>query len=113
MFLRVGASPNINIHWTPRFCDFLGAHVTSSALDSCYQRYLLPTFGLCPESAVPHSSLLIVKNSAERSSSVSPCQARSRGKMRRPVRSLLFMTHYTWVLSTRTRAGPFSLHAYL
>jgi hypothetical protein len=29
MFLRMGASPNINIHRTLRFCDFLAAHVTS------------------------------------------------------------------------------------
>jgi hypothetical protein len=87
MFLRMGASPNINIHRTPRFCDFLGAHVTSFALtnDTCYQRDSSRSriiFGLCPESAVPHSSLLIVilKNSAEGEGSVSPCQAKDRGK---------------------------------
>src|SRR6266403_3388731 len=52
------------------------------------------------------------KNSAERKVSVSPCQANGREKMRRPVQSLLSMMHHIEVLSTRTRAKPFSLQAY-
>src|SRR6266566_9155497 len=98
----------------PCLADFIVAPVVSVSPQPshCSKGDSRVRVRVCRESAVPTSGLLIVRIVLKGRSAFHPVKQKAVKKCGDLYGHLPSVMHHIEVLSTRTRAGPFSLHGY-